>query len=122
MKKWLEEIERIKQEQNPMLNRKCIGIDNCSVIFLDNFERINLSNSYFEEAHSIFDPTWAGCYIVPGQICTVREIHINALKCDAISHIIDDWYRYGYYKPTCEYIPEDFIEKCNQFGLKILTK
>ena len=122
MKKWLEEMERIKQDKDPMLDRECIGIDDCSVIFLDNYERVNLSSNYFQSKNSIFDPTWAGCYVVPGKICTLRDIHLHALRCHARERIINYWYENGYYKSNCDYVTEDFKEKCKQFGLEYLLK
>ena len=120
MKKWLEEIKRIQNEANPMLDRKCIGIDSNTIVFLDTFEMMNLTNNYFESQKSVLDPTWAGCYIKPGEISTLREVHINAVKSDAISHIMEEWYRCGYYKCDYKEVPEDFKNKCDQFFLEII--
>ena len=123
MEKWLEEIERIKKDQDPMLDRKCIGIDSCSVIFLDNYECINLSSNYFQSKNSIIKDCWSGCFINPGEISTLRDIHINALNCYAKCRLINDWYyEYKYYKASYDSIPDYFKDYCNQFGLNILFK
>ena len=104
MEKWLKEIERVKQETDSLLDRKCIGLNSVTVIFLDTKKEYNLSENYFAEKRSVVDPTWAGAYITPGEITTIRDIHIHAVKCDAISHLLEDYLRYGYY------IAEDRME------------
>jgi len=97
MEKWLKEIERVKQEKDAFLDRRCIGINSVTVMFLDTKQEYNLSENYFADRHSVVDPCFAGAYITPGVITTMREIHIHAVKCDAISHLLDDYIRYGYY-------------------------
>ena len=85
MKKLLDEIERIKNDPDPLLDKKCIGLYNTTVIFIDDGRKMNLTESYFKEKDSCFDYSYAGCYITPGKETTLRKIHINALKCEIIN-------------------------------------
>ena len=80
MEKILKEIDRIKADSDPLLDKKCIGLYNAMVIFIDDGRKMNLTESYFKEKDSCFDYSYAGCYITPGRITTIREIHINALE------------------------------------------
>lgn len=100
MEKWLNEIERIKKDPDEMLDKKCIGLNSVSIIFLDTNKEYNLtgnqfeSGNYFQNKQSIFDPCWSGAYIIPGEITTLRDIHIHAITCDMISHLLEDQLRY----------------------------
>ena len=85
MKKLLDEIERIKNDPDPLLDKKCIGLYNTSVIFIDDGRKMNLTESYFKEKDSCFDYSYARCYITPGKETTLRKIHINALRCEIIN-------------------------------------
>lgn len=119
MKKWLEEIERIKQDTDEMLDRKCIGLNSVEVVFLDTMQRYNLSGDYFEKKKSFFDPTWAGCYIVPGEITTLRQIHVRAIECSAAEYLIKYYLDYHYDK--CG-IPSDRIQDYQTFAPNLLNK
>ena len=55
MKKLLDEIERIKNDPDPLLDKKCIGLYNTMVIFIDDGRKMNLTESYFKEKNSCFD-------------------------------------------------------------------
>ena len=88
MEKLIAEIEKVKKDTDEILDRKCIGLYNCNVIFLDSKEELCLSN-YFDSKKSCFDYYFAGCYIIPGKITTIREIHINALECAIKSRLLE---------------------------------
>lgn len=94
MDKWIKEIERVKNDQDAFLDRECIGVNSVTVLFLDTKERYNLSDSYFSDRHSVLDPCWAGAYIRPGEITSLREIHINAVRCDLVSHLLERYLEY----------------------------
>ena len=119
MEKWLEEIERIKQDPDETLDRKCIGLNSVEVVFLDAMQRYNLSEDYFQKKKSFFDPTWAGCYIVPGEITTLRQIHIRAIECDAAQYLTNYYLNYHYYKIG---IPEDRIQDYKTFVPNLLKQ
>ena len=119
MKKWLDEIERIKQDTDEMLGRKCIGLNSVEVVFLDTMQRFNLSEDYFQKKKSFFDPTWAGCYIVPGEITTLRQIHIRAIECDAAQYLINYYLDYHYDSIG---IPEDRIKEYERFVPNLLKQ
>ena len=104
MEKYIEEINRINNDRDEMLDRKCIGLNSVEVIFLDTKQRYNLSGNYFESKKSIFDPFWAGCYVVPGEITTIRDIHIRALKNQMVAILIYEYFEYQYDKVG---IPKD---------------
>ena len=92
MEKIIEEINRMKKDKDPMLDKKCIGLYNTMVVFLETKEKMNLSESYFKDKNSCFDPSFAGCYITPGRVATLREIHINALKSELKNLLIQKYY------------------------------
>ena len=98
MKKLLEEIERIKNDPDPLLDKRCIGLYNTMVLFTDDGRKMDLTESYFKEKDSCFDYSYAGCYITPGKETTLRKIHINALKCEIINKKLEE---------VCEKYPED---------------
>lgn len=85
MEKFIAEIKRIKNDPDPLLDRKCIGLYNTMVVFLDDGSRMNLTESYFKDKNSCFDYSYAGCYITPGKVTTIREIHIYALECEILN-------------------------------------
>ena len=94
MDRWLKEIERIKNDEDEMLDRQCIGFNSVSVFFLDTHEIYNLSENYFTNKSSVVDPTWAGAYITPGEITTLRNIHIHAVICHVKSRFLDNYFQY----------------------------
>lgn len=51
----LKEIELTQNEDNPLLDKKCIGLYNTMVIFIDDGRKMNLTESYFKEKNSCFD-------------------------------------------------------------------
>lgn len=119
MKKWLDEIERIKQDTDEMLDRKCIGLNSVEVVFLDTMQRYNLSEDYYEKKKSFFDPTWAGSYIVPGEVTTLRQIHIRAIECNAAEYLINYYLDYHYDSIG---IPEDRIKDYKRFVPNLLKQ
>lgn len=74
MEKWIAEIERIKMDTDSNLDRKCIGLNNVTIVFCDTKKQYNLTGNQFEDNHyfaqkgSCFDPFYAGCYVLPGEI------------------------------------------------------
>ena len=102
MNRIIAEIERVKQDKDAILDRKCIGLNSVEVVFLDTRRKFNLTteysgkSSFFEAKDSLFDPFLAGCYIMPGEISTLREIYIHALKCQASQILINQYYAYHY--------------------------
>ena len=92
MERLLEEIKKIQNEVNPILDKKCIGLYNTTVVFLENGNQMNLTDDYFKNIKSSFDPYFAGCYITPGKVTTIREIHINALKSEVRNQLIKEYY------------------------------
>ena len=111
MKKLLDEIERIKNDPDPLLDKKCIGLYNTMVIFIADGRKMNLTESYFKEKDSCFDPSFAGCYITPGKITTLRKIHINALESQIRNILVQEYVKRQSFdkelKPLYEkYLPE----------------
>ena len=96
MERILKEIERIKNDTDSDLDRKCIGLYSTTVVFMDTGKQYNISEDYFPKKQSLFDPCVGGCYIIPGELTTLREIHIQALKCEAKSRLVRDYYEYRY--------------------------
>lgn len=97
MEKILMEIERIEKDSDLDLDRKCIGLYNTAVVFMDTAEICNLTEcDYFAKKGSLFDPFWGGCHITPGEITTLRKIHKHALMCEAKSRLVRDYYEYRY--------------------------
>ena len=96
------EISKIRQDPNDDLDRPCIGISSVEIMFLDTKEYFNLTDdsmehkNYFEKHNSLFDPTVAGCYITPGEVTTLRAIHVHALECEAARRLTEDYMRYHY--------------------------
>lgn len=115
----LAEIERIEKDVDSRLDRKCVGLSSTEVVFLDTMERCNLSEGYFTEKNSMFDPCWTGCYITPGDITTLRKIHINALKCSVAAHLV---YEYSEYRYDRIGIPDDKKEYYMLFAPSLLLK
>ena len=111
MKKLLDEIERIKNDPDPLLDKKCIGLYNTMVIFIDDGRKMNLTESYFKDKNSYFDYSYAGCYVTPGRITTIREIHINALE-SSIKNILIE----GYFKN------DSFVEENKELYEKYLPE
>lgn len=109
MEKILKEIDRIKADPDTLLDKKCIGLYNTTVIFLEDGRKMNLTESYFKEKNSCFDYSYAGCYITPGRITTIREIHINALK-SVIKNLLVE----GYFKS------DSFVEENKKLYEKYL--
>ena len=95
MKKLLDEIERIKNDPDPLLDKTCIGLYNTMVIFIDDGRKMNLTESYFKEKNSCIDYSYAGCYITPGKITTIREIHINALESQIRNILVEGYFKNG---------------------------
>ena len=56
---------------------------------------MNLTESYFKEKDSCFDYSYAGCYITPGRITTIREIHINALESQIRNILLEGYFKNG---------------------------
>ena len=92
MKKLLDEIERIQNDSDALLDKKCIGLYNTMVVFVEDGKRMNLTESYFKDKNSCFDYFYAGCYIIPGKVTTLREIHINALKCEIRNILLQEYF------------------------------
>lgn len=111
MEKILKEIERIKNDTDPLLDKKCIGLYNTMVVFVEDGKRMNLTESFFKDKNSCFDYFYAGCYITPGRITTIREIHINALK-SAIKNILVEKY----------FENKNFVEENKELYEKYLPK
>ena len=88
IKKILDEIERIKKDQDKILDRKCVGQYTCDVIFIDTNEEYCVTK-LFDEKKSCFDFYFAGCYLIPGKITTLREIYINALECNIRNQLLN---------------------------------
>ena len=95
LEKELKEIELTQNEDNPSLDKKCIGLYKTMVITLEEGKKINLTESYFKEKNSCFDPSFAGCYITPGRITTIREIHINALESQIRNILVEGYFKNG---------------------------
>lgn len=112
MERIRKEIERIQNDKDIELDRKCIGLYNTAVVFMDTGEQYNLSEDYFQKKDSLFDPCWGGCYITPGEITTLRKIHINALMCEAKARLVRDYYEYRYDRIG---IPKDRTEDYKDF-------
>ena len=111
LEKELKEIELTQNEDNPSLDKKCIGLYNTMVITLEEGKKINLTESYFKEKNSCFDPSFAGCYITPGKITTLRKIHINALESQIRNILVQEYVKRQSFdkelKPLYEkYLPE----------------
>ena len=95
MEKILKEIDRIKADPDTFLDKKCIGLYNTTVIFLEDGRKMNLTESYFKEKNSCFDYSYAGCYITPGRITTIREIHIYALESQIRNILVEGYFKNG---------------------------
>lgn len=93
LEKELNEIEQIKNENNPILDKKCIGLYNTMVVFLEDGKQMNLTESYFNDKNSCFDYSFAGCYITPGRITTLRRIHINALESQIRNILVQEFFK-----------------------------
>ncbi len=111
----IEEIKRIEVDNDPILDEKCIGLYNTMVVFLKTGKIMNLSENYFNDKNSFFDFYFAGCYITPGEITTIRKIHINALKSEIRNQLIHQYYedKNNFNKKKelyFEYLP-DFIKE-----------
>lgn len=139
--KILCELKRLALAPGELIDRKCIGLNPCSVIFLDTQQEYNLTGNqneeknYFERFHSVFDPYWAGCYIRPGAITTIREIHTTALLNMLRSNLVERYFTYHFDKVRMpdelrtyyeEYIPEliicriDHAFQSNVVGARLL--
>lgn len=91
MDRLLAEIERVKNDTDTLLDKKCIGLYNTMVVFVEDGKTMNLTESYFKDKNSFFDYSYAGCYITPGKLTTIREIHINALECEIKNRMVLDY-------------------------------
>ena len=116
MERLVAEIEKVKNDTNELLDRKCVGLYTCDVIFLDTKEELCLSN-YFDNQKSCFDYYFAGCYLQPGKITTIREIHINALECAIKSKLLSYANKYNRIEPKEEYLIKKFIPELSDFLL-----
>ena len=65
------------------------------VLFIDDGRKMDLTESYFKEKDSCFDYSYAGCYITPGRITTIREIHINALESQIRNILLGSYFKNG---------------------------
>lgn len=112
------EIERIRNDVDPNLDRKCIGLNNVTVVFFDTRKQYNLSGDQFEERlyfaqkGSCFDPYYSGCYIVPGEVTTLRAIHIRALECRLKEKLVSNYFDYHY---DTNGVPTDVVDLYNQY-------
>lgn len=93
MKRILAEIERIQNDPDALLDKKCIGLYNTVVIFLEDGKQMNLTESYFIDKNSCFDCSFAGCYIAPGRITTLRRIHIKALEAQIRNILVQEFFK-----------------------------
>ena len=93
MKRILAEIERIQNDPDALLDKKCIGLYNTMVIFLEDGKQMNLTESYFIDKNSCFDYSFAGCYITPGSITTLRRIHIKALEAQIRNILVQKFFK-----------------------------
>lgn len=119
MERILKEIERIKNDTDSDLDRKCIGLYNTTVVFMDTGKEYNLSEDYFQKKQSLFDPCFGGCYITPGEVSTLRQLHIQALKCEAKARLVRDYYEYRYDRIG---IPSDKEEDYKTFVPALLIR
>ena len=121
LEKELKEIELTQNEDNPSLDKKCIGLYNTMVITLEEGKKINLTESYFKEKNSCFDPSFAGCYITPGKITTLRKIHINALESQIRNILVQDFFKGRTIDKELEPLYEKYLpELLNTYYNKLL--
>ena len=109
MKKLLDEIERIKNDPDPLLDKKCIGLYNTTVIFIDDGRKMNLTESYFKEKDSCFNYSYAGCYITPGKETTLRKIHINALESQIRNILVQEYVKRQSFDKELEPLYEKYL-------------
>lgn len=82
----LEKIYRIEKElDNPsefLDDRKCLVMDAYNVFLVEEKKTINLCDYY--EKSNLVDPMFSGCYILPNEMLTIREIYerllVNEIK------------------------------------------
>ena len=75
-----EELEELKQAD--VENEKCLVIDAANVYLLDSKMKLSLTD-YFSEKwrNSVFRPMWSMCFTTPGEITTLKQIHVHCLEC-----------------------------------------
>lgn len=117
MERYIKEIEAIERDIDVELDRECIGLYNVTVVFLDTGEEFRLIDDYFEKKKSCFDPYWAGCYITPGEVTTLRKIIIHALQCAAKSSLIREYFGRDYRKNG---VPEEKAQWYKTFVPKLV--
>ena len=75
-----EELEQLKQSD--VENEKCLVIDAANVYLLDSKMKLSLADYFMEKwPQSIFNPMWSMCYRTPGEITTIKDIHVHCLEC-----------------------------------------
>ena len=121
MKRILAEIERIQNDPDTLLNKKCIGLYNTAVIFLEDGKQMNLTESYFNDKNSCFDYSFAGCYITPGRITTLRRIHIKALESQIRNILIQEFFKNKTIDKELEHLYDKYLpELLNTYYNKVL--
>ena len=75
-----EELEELKHAD--VENEKCLVIDAANVYLLDSKMRLSLTDYFTEKwPKSTFRPMWSMCFTTPGEITTIKEIHVHCLEC-----------------------------------------
>ena len=75
-----EELEQLKQSD--VENEKCLVIDAANVYLLDSKMKLSLADYFTEKwPKSIFNPMWSMCFTTPGEITTIKDIHVHCLEC-----------------------------------------
>ncbi|MDY4083214.1 MAG: hypothetical protein SOY25_03015 [Eubacteriales bacterium] len=75
-----EELEELKHAN--VENEKCLVIDAANVYLLDSKTKLSLTDYFTEKwPKSTFRPMWSMCFTTPGEITTIKEIHVHCLEC-----------------------------------------
>ena len=75
-----KELEQLKQMD--VENEKCLVIDAANVYLLDSKTKLSLTDYFTEKwPKSTFRPMWSMCFTTPGDITTIKDIHVHCLEC-----------------------------------------
>ncbi|MBR2467489.1 MAG: hypothetical protein IKB42_00385 [Clostridia bacterium] len=108
-----KEIKQVKKSKNE--NEKCIIIDAANVYVFNSKTKLNLVD-YFEKVwpKNLVGPGYSFCFTTPGEITTLKNVHIHCLKC---------YFKYILVKYYLEdAVPEDCLVYIKRYVPNLLKK